>query len=194
MAVTALSIAKLGLNKLAASDISSLSPPRSRLERAIAEGYPVWRDFELKSHDWVFALAVAKMTVSDGPLPGLDLPYRFPLPGDCLRVHRTKTATWVQAGNDLYADGPEDFYVQYVARRPEDLFPADFQMVLGARIAIENVEIATGSNTKAVTAQSNYQALLDVARRNNAFVVGPQDTTLDDMNSDWLMSRAYPGG
>lgn len=192
--VTKLTIAKLGLGRIASSVLSSIDTPRSVLERRIADGYDVWRDSELKKHDWVFAKASAVLTVT---LPARTLsprPYRFELPVDFLRPLRTKRARWEIEGTALYDVQQDDFRLDYIARKPENEFPPDFQQVLGARIAIECAEIATQSASKLQLAMDGYDYFTNEARRNNAFTIEPPDNTLDDENSSWVYGRYNHGG
>jgi len=193
-AVTKLTIAKLGLGRIASSVISSIDSPRSVLERRVADGYDVWRDSELKKHDWVFAKSTALMTVTLPARAGNDRPYRFELPTDFLRPLRTKRARWEIEGTALYNTTQDDFYLDYIARVPESNFPADFQQVLGARIAIECAEVATQSASKLQVARDMYEDAINDARRNNAFTVEPSDNTLDDYNSSWVYGRYNHGG
>jgi hypothetical protein len=48
-------ICNLGLGKLGTqSRVANLDPPVSGVEKHCAQGYPTWRDSELRKHRWVF--------------------------------------------------------------------------------------------------------------------------------------------
>lgn len=188
------SIINLGLGKIAASKISSITPPRSPLEKHCADGYPIWRDHELSKYDWVFAKAYSQLTLSGGLVttPPDGRQYRYAMPNDCLRPIRTKQTEWEQRGSYIYS-AYSTLVLEYIRKALEAEFVPPFIDVLASRVAIECVEYATQSNSKEETAQAKYTMSVNNAAKLNAFVIGPQDVRLDDNNSEWVDNRINPG-
>lgn len=184
---TALSICNLGLGKIGASRCTTLSPPRSPVERHCAVGYPQWRDDELENRRWYFALEKAQLALVD-EIEGEDLKYKFALPNDCLRVIRTPKARWQQRGLFLYDIYP-DVKIEYIRRATEDEFPASFIEVLACRVALESAEFVTQSNTKKADTHTLYDDAVNRARRNASFVTEPESTEGADEHFDWVTSR-----
>ena len=185
------SILNLGLGKIAASRIVSLDPPRPPIEKHCAQGYAQWRDLELAKRDWKFAYISGYPLTSDGPAlvnPTDGYRYRFALPGDFIRPLRNKDTGWDRRGSYLYSMYPA-LEIDYIARVSESQFDNTFIEVLACRIALECVEFTTQSNTKAQGLQIAYDDAIKIAGRLNAYITGPQDTTLLDSHSDWITAR-----
>lgn len=191
MAYDAKGIINLGLGKIAASLVSSISPPRSPVERHVDQGYAQWRKSELEKRRWVFATEWAQLTEVGPRLTGnvpQGLGIRFALPVDSLRVIRQNTDTWAQRGRYIYARDTS-LMVEYIRDVPEGEFPPSFVEVLSCRIAQECVEFTTQSNTKLDTANALYKIALNEAGRANAFILGSEDITGPDENYDWVNAR-----
>ena len=185
------SIVNLGLGKIAASRVSSISPPKSPIERHVAEGYPQWRDSELQKRTWVFSLWYQPLTAvsTDNDIANEGRKYQFALPNDLLKPIRDRHTEWEIRGPFLFSS-QSTVILPYVRRVSEALFPALFVDVLAARVAMESVEYATQSNTKADAVEAkHYVPAITEAGKANAFVVGPQDQRLDDENSEWITAR-----
>jgi len=185
------SILNLGLGKIAASRIVGLDPPRSPIEKHCAQGYVQWRDLELAKRDWMFAYVSGYPLTSEGPpltSPSDGRAYRFALPTDFIRPLRSKATEWERRGGYLYSAYPL-LEVDYIARVSENHFDNTFIEVLACRIALECVEFATQSNTKAQGLQVAYDDAIKIAGRLNAYITGPQDTTLLDSHSEWITAR-----
>lgn len=184
------SIINLGLGKIAASRVSSISPPKSPLERHCADGYPVWRDSELELRDWRFAMEGGKQltqsAILDNPSDGKK--YKYALPNDYLRPLRSKTTEWEQRGSFLFSSYSA-LCIDYIKRVTESAFTNTFINVLACRVGIECVEFATQSNTKDDAIELKYDKAIKIAGRLNAYVAGPQDITLADENSEWIEAR-----
>lgn len=190
------SICNLGLAKIAANRVNSLNPPKSPIERHCAEGYAQWRDSELTKRRWVFATRVEALSKVGPDLtnPSDGRKYKFALPNDCLRPLRDKHTRWVQRGNFLYSDSEEPIELEFIFRCPEANMTSLFIDVLAARVAVESVEYATQSNTKAEAVERMYANSVSIAGRSNAFIIGPEDVTLADENSEWITARFdFPG-
>lgn len=184
------SICNLGLGKIAAPRVNSLSPPKSPIERHCADGYPTWRDGELEKRIWRFALS-SKVLTKTGPDVdelGDGRKYKYALPNDCIRPIRNKFTEWEQRGLFLYSRY-DTLTIPYVRRASETEFPSTFVEVLACRVGLESVEFVTQSNTKDQTIEGKYARAINDAARVNAFVVGPEDVRLADENSEWITSR-----
>lgn len=188
------SVINLGLGKIAASRIVSLSPPKSAIEKHCAEGYPVWRDNELEIREWYFAIEHAQLTLSPATEVnvGDGRTYRFAVPNDMLRPIRDKLTRWEQRGRFIYS-ASNALVLPYIARRPESDWPSLFVDVVACRVAMECTEYATQSNSKGERADVKYKNAVSVAARANMFVQGPADVRVDDSNDEWIMARDGTG-
>lgn len=185
----ALSICNLGLGKISASTVTNLTPPRSGLEKHCSAGYPVWRDSELQKRVWYFAKKHQILTLSgedDSLKDGRK--YKFAVPTDNIKLLRDKYTRWEQRGQHIWHSA-NTLTVEYVWRVPEALFDALFVDVLACRVGLESVEYATQSNTKGDSIQDKYNRAVMEAAKANAFVIGPQDVSLADENSEWVTAR-----
>lgn len=181
-------IANLGLSKISSSKVTNLFPPTTALERHISEGYEHWRRTELQKHRWVFAIEDDyQLTLSD-VRDDVELPYSYILPDDCLRPLRTNCTEWKQRGRTLHS-ARDALRLSYVRDVQETEFDPLFVEVLAARIAVESVEYVTQSNTKAVDVQSKYAEAVADAKRNNAFVVGPEYIASSDEGFPFITGR-----
>jgi hypothetical protein len=190
-------ICNLGLGRIAASRVTSLSPPTSALERHCADGYALWKRTELTRRQWVFSITTVQLT-SEGPeATGLILgynggqAYRFPLPADCVRPLRPVVSSpyqWEQQGRYLLTRNSE-LVLKYIRDVPEAELEDEFVDVLAWRVAMECVEFATQSNTKKADVREDYRTAVNDAAKVNAFVLGDTLSNSDDMAFDWVTSR-----
>lgn len=182
-------ILNLGLSKIGAAKVSSISPPRNGLERHCADGYPVWRDQELAKRRWVFCTEYEYiLTQARAPVDGAVRPYRYAVPADALRVVRESTDTWRQSGVYIDSDDPA-LKVTYIRKAPERDFDPLFVDVLACRVAMESVEFATQSNTKGQSAERRYDEAVKTAGRLNAFSIGPEQVTDSDEGYPFITNR-----
>lgn len=188
------SVINLGLGKIAASRVVTLSPPKSQIERHCADGYPVWRDNELEIRDWYFAIENAQLTLS--PAVTVDVGdgriYRYAVPSDMLRPIRDKQTEWQQRGKYIYSSN-STLALPYIARRPESDWDSLFIDVVACRVAMECTEFATQSNTKGERADTKYKNAVSAAARANMFVNGPLDIRTTDQDDEWIAARICPG-
>lgn len=189
------SVINLGLGKIAASRIVTLTPPKSPTEKHCADGYGVWKADELEKRTWYFSLTYAQLTASPllntDPVVGDGRVYKFAVPNDCIRAIRDKYTTWEQRGKFIYSF-EDNMVLTYIANKPEGDWPPSFINVVACRVALESVEFATQSNTKDDSAQQKYDRALRDAARSNAYVIGDQDVRLDDYNDEWTNARINP--
>jgi len=189
MAYTPKDIANIGLVKIAANLVNNLDPPKTQLEKLIALGFDHWRDDELTQRRWVFARTYVTLTPSEVLTDtSVRRRYVYSLPVDCLYPWKTKHSTWIQYGDKLH-DTESTLRLTYTRRVETSMLPPTFVEVLGCRIAKENVEAATQSNTKQATADANYDRAVAKAGRINAYILEVETIGTEDEHSDWLTAR-----
>lgn len=185
---TNVQIINLGLTKIGSARISRIDPPVSSLEKICAEGYPQWKRSELTRRRWVFATeAYYKLTQVD-EVPGIEQPYKYSIPVDCLRPIREKRTEWTQRGKFIWSSC-QDLRISYIKNVEEKDLEALFVDVLATRIALECVEAVTQSNTKKADVEALYQQSVNNAGQVNAFVRGPEDIQEDDNDFSFIYSR-----
>lgn len=190
---TPIDILSLGLSKISVSSISSITPPRTTLEKVCAANYPKWRDKQLAKRKWTFALYEDELTLTDTLTTNTSLPYQFLIPNDCIRPLRDRldgtTVNWQRRGKYLYGDTPT-LRLPYIRRAPENEFDIWFIDVLACWIAVEMAETSTESNVKKTTAKQMYDDALREAGQANAFIIGEEDITNDDDEGyDYITTR-----
>lgn len=186
--LTDVQIINNGLSKIAASRITRIDPPQTPLEGFMAAGYPQWKRSELTKRRWVFATEHYKQLTKVDTLTGVDKPYKFALPNDCLRPIRTKKTEWEQRGRYLYS-AYDILYIDYIRNADESEFDPLFNDVLSARVGIESVEYVTQSNKKEEKAIGYYDKAVKEAAQANAFIIGAEDIQEDDEDFSWVSSR-----
>lgn len=195
---TAVKIINLGLTKIAASKrVSSIEPPRSNLEKEMAENYPHWRDTELTRNRWYFSTEYVQLTQDASWTPGNNdteqaRPYRYKVPNDGLRALREKDTDWVQRGTYLYSAIQSAITVLFILRKSEAEFDPLFIEVLACRVALDANELVTQSNTKFENRERWYKDALDEAARASAMVRGPVDLVGPDSKPEsyeWTSAR-----
>jgi hypothetical protein len=182
------------VSKLGAGAITSLTPPRSTLEKLCAQFYDKWRQQELSKKRWVFATEFLPLALL-GTLTGtttderlLARPYYFQLPTNVLRPIPQKYQRWARRGDKLYSD-EQTLTIEAIVDKTEDQFDPLFEDVLAWRIAQELAEPATQSNTKKQLADAGYKEALATAARNNAYQLEPETHDASDESYSWLTAR-----
>lgn len=187
--LTDVQIINQGLGKFASARINRIDPPSTSLERN-ATGYEQWRRSEIAKHPWVFATEDdVVLTLTDTLTSNVGQKYVYDLPDDCVRPIRTKTAEWKQRGRKLYSSYSTGLTVNLLMDKPEDEFDPLFVDVLALRCALELVDFVTQSNVKRSTIKEWYDDAVDIAKKNNAFVVGPQEISSEVDDYDFLRAR-----
>lgn len=186
--LTDVQIINNGLSKIAASRVTRIDPPKTPLEGFMANGYEQWKRSELTKRRWVFAHTKNYALTKTDTLEGVEKPYKYPLPNDCLRPIRTKYSEWEQRGQFLYS-ALSELKIDYIRNAEESEFDPLFNDVLSARVAVESVEYVTQSNTKVERAEKAYKMAVAEAGRANAFVIGAEDIQDDDEDFSWVSSR-----
>ena len=185
---TDVQIINLGLAKIGAAKVATITPPRTSIERHCADGYAAWRDQEITKRRWVFSTEHDASLTLAATFDGRTRPYRYGVPGDALRVIREGNDDWRQAGEWIDSDDPL-LEITYIRKAPERDFDPLFVDVLACRIALECVEFTTQSNTKGETAERRYNAAVREAGRMNAFVIGSEPVTDSDEGYDFITHR-----
>lgn len=191
---TAVKVINLGLSKIAASRVSTIEPPKTNLERFMADNYPQWRDEELAARRWVFATEYVTLTLTGDPLVGVAKPYAYLLPNDTLRPVRETGSEWEQRGRMLYSAN-NTLTILHIQRKSENDFDPLFAHVLACKIAYEACEYVTQSNKKKADALVFYNEAVKRASNVNAFVKGSEaianEETLPDGNLSfsWVTDR-----
>jgi hypothetical protein len=184
-------ICNLGLGKITASRISSLSPPKSPLENHLAVGYPHWKAQELSKRRWHFA-TFHDTLVLNATVSGDAYPFRYALPNNMLFPVRPRGyPTWIMRGNVIMSTSNQ-LTLEYVKNVAEDEFDPLFTDVLAWRIAAESVGVAKdGGLGEQRNAWAGYKEAIDLAALRNAFVLDMQPVDEPDESFDWLRTRIY---
>ena len=190
--LTDVQIINLGLSKIAASRINRIDPARTPLEQYMAQNYPQWKREELTKRRWNFSLSINYQLTLTNTIEGVEQPYRYLLPADCLRPIRNKYDEWRQAGRSIYSAYPV-LIIDYIRNVSEADFDPLFNEVLGCKVAMESCEYVTQSNSKKADAESKYDRAVATAGQANAFVIGAEDIAADDGDYTWVSVR-YTGG
>lgn len=181
-----------GIGYLGQHGISSYDNPQNPLERRVVSQYQQQRKSELLKRRWVFARHFAQLQLSaEKPMATADRPYAFEKPNDYLAAVRDRSSKWQIRGGFIYHSS-DSLALEYKADVPESEFDPLFIDVLAARIAMDNCEWITQSNTKFETVfQRFYIPAIQVAAANNAFIIGSEDETeLLDEDDTWIHARA----
>lgn len=181
-------IVNIGLSKIASSRIERIDPPRSSLERFVADNYEHWKRSEIAKRRWVFALEENYVLAKVDTLTEVSHPYKYSIPTDCLRPVRVKRTEWKQRGRFIYST-QDALAITYLRNAPEEDFDPLFVEVLACRVAMESGEYVTQSNTKKADAVALYDKAVGDAAKNNAFVMGPENITEDDDAFPFITAR-----
>jgi hypothetical protein len=185
-------ICNLGLGKVGTtSRVANLDPPVSAVEKHCAQGYPVWRDSELRKNRWVFSRTFKQLTQANTPTTA-ERPYAYSLPNDYIFAVRYKTDTWQMRGKYIHT-AKKTFFLEYHARVLEPNFDPLFVDVLSCRVAMESMEFATQSRAKLADAVKLYEAAVQIASNRNAFIIDPEDLGVEDENDEWVLAREGRG-
>jgi hypothetical protein len=188
-------ICNLGLGKLGTqSRVANLDPPVSGVEKHCAQGYPTWRDSELRKHRWVFSRTFKQLTQANVNVPTTaERPYAYSLPSDYIFAVRYKTDTWQQRGQYVHTS-KNVFVLEYHNRPSEAYFDPLFVDVLTCRVAMESMEFATQSRGKLELMMKQYEYAIGVASSRNAFIIDPEDLSVEDENDEWVLAREGRAG
>lgn len=185
---TDVQIINQGLSKFSQSKIQTISPPRSSLERHMADGYEQWKRSEIAKHRWVFAWVFDYQLAQIDTLTDTDKPYVYSLPVWCMRPVRAQGADWRQTGRTVVS-AYENLAIDIIKNVDENEFDPLFVDVLACRIGMESVEFVTQSNAKDQKMEERYDRAVAVAKQNNAFVIGPEPYHETDEAYPYITAR-----
>lgn len=177
-----------GLSKIASNRVNSISPPRTQLEVFMAGNYKQWIREELTKRRWVFAMEEDYQLTYSEKLEGVDRPYKYVLPVNCLRVIRTRKTEWKQVGRTIRSNDAK-LKIDYIRNVLESDFDALFNEVAACRIAVESCEFVTQSTAKKQLAMQDYKDAVATAGQMNAFTIGPEPVTEDERAYGWEVAR-----
>lgn len=190
MATSEVSICNLGLQKLGAARIASLTEA-SKNARECNACYEHLRDTELRSNKWKFALSRSILAPSS-TAPTFVYNKAFPLPADCLRpIFPVRLGIdWKVENHEgvpsiLTNDGTS-INLRYIKKITDPtLFDPLFVEALACKIAFHLCEAITQSNSKKDAAERAYIYAIREARRLNAIEIGTFKQPVDE----WVAAR-----
>lgn len=189
------SICNSALINIGATTITSLTQGIKNAN-ACNEQYFKLRDQLLRAHNWNFAIKRIKLgQLSATPVTEFD--FQYALPSDWLRtiqVHDNDAGLGrikykIEGGNIL--SDATNIYLRYVSRITDpNKMPADFQEVLGWRLAMALTIKIAGSNTRFKLAQEEFNNQLRQAKSTDALEDFPEEAP----EGSWLDARHGGGG
>ena len=190
MATSDVSICNLGLQKLGATRIVSMSE-NSRNAKSVNACYESLRDKEQRAYLWNFCKTRVTLAPSS-VVPDFMYNQAFMLPADFLRLIKPARLglDWHIERHDgglaiLTNDG-DTLEVRYIAKVTNPaLFDPLFVEMLACKIAWHCCEDITQSNTKKAAINAEYMELRAEARKTNAFELPKQPQPVDE----WLVAR-----
>lgn len=188
------------LLKLGADTILALTDNNNRARVMNARYEPV-RDAELQRRRWRFSVLRAKLPAL-AATPLFEYGYQYQLPGDFLRLleggdirtladlsdYRVSAcALYTIEGDKLLTSLTPPLSIRYIARVTDvGLYHPAFCEALSARLAWENCERLTQSDSKRQLAQSDYKEAIREAVRAQALETASQSIADDS----WVLTRA----
>lgn len=192
-------IANFALLRLGAAPILSLDDNVERA-RVMKTLYPVVRDAELTTHNWLFAMTRAKLAaVTTAPSWGYTNAFELPtdylsivqvgetVPGLNLQDYRnTRQSDYRLEGHQVLTDLGAPLSILYTRQVPDpSQFDALFVLALGYKLALEACEKLTQSNTKIQILDAGYKDAIIKAIRNDS-IQQSSEAIADDT---WIMVR-----
>jgi|TARA_R100000482_G_scaffold49096_3_gene17354 hypothetical protein len=196
---SAVDISNAALNTLGATNIISLTED-SKAGRLINQRYELVRDAVFRSHNWNSLIKRSELS-QDSVAPAFGYTFKYPLPGDCLRVLEFSNGTlmypqdnmtdntggpvYVIEGRDLLTDEGTVF-IKYIARIEDpNLYDTLLVDTIAARLAFEICYAITGSNAMIATTKALYDEKIKEAR----FVDATEGAAAKFEASDLIESR-----
>lgn len=184
-------ICNLALAKLSAEPIASIAAPVKPNEKLMALLYPQRRDAELRKHRWLFSLQRLRLTPSGTTTAGDPFLTIFQMPNAALRAVRERDTCWTVQGRSLLDPSTTYIDVQFVMQTSPSLFDPLFVDAVTCALAFQACEKVTQSNEKKKDLAEEYREAMDIAKKANAFEVGPEAWVADDSTSyTWEQARA----
>lgn len=179
-----------GLGHLGAYTVTSLEPANTPIEKRMKFMYPQARDAEMLKGRWVFTIQYKDLTLVPGaPHGSVDAQYGFQLPNNYLGAVKNRETRWYVRSGNVYA-ATNTLKLEYRARVDESLFDPLFIDVLALRIALDNCEWVTQSNTKKADIRQMYADARRAAVINNSLLLDEDETEVPDYEDSWIRARA----
>lgn len=178
-------LSRLGHNRIAALTDKSVAAEECN------SAFAMIRDEVYQSHPWQSVTHREEWTKSvTAPAWGFANAYDF---GDAdkhvLRVLRIKGIApdaWTVEGRSLLLDSAGPIKVQYIYREEQtELLDPLLASAIASRLAMELCEKLTQSTRKWEKANTEYQGILQMAKRTNAMQGSPTKV----LDTDWLTAR-----
>jgi len=200
MAASDVEICNAALTKLGADTITALNDNNNRA-RVMNLRYATVRDAELRRRRWKFSIKRASLpALSATPLS--DYAYQYQLPVDFLRLieggdiqsiadlsdFRTVNgqALYSIEGTTILTDLSAPLSIRYIARIVDVAsWDAAFCEVVSSRLAYENCERLTQSDSKRQLAMADYKMAVSEGTRANAIETASQSQADDT----WVLGR-----
>jgi hypothetical protein len=189
MATSVVEICNRALDYLGQSPITSLED-NSKAANACRRGYPLSRDYVLRSYPWNSAVRRARLAAL-ATAPEWGFARQFQLPVDCLRVIDSEGdldgEVWRREGNLLLTDAAAPLNIRYVAAITD---PAQMDSMLteciAAHLASALAFAVQGSNETQQRAFATFQGIIRQAQAMDARE-SSQDEVL--VANTWLNAR-----
>lgn len=184
-------VCNLALDWLGADPITTIAAPTKPNEKLLARLFPRIRDGELRTHRWLCAMRVDRLTPTGTPISnGVDgTLYRYNVPPDYLGAVRTSGSTWVVRGRQLL--DPSSTYIDVkikIRNEPVEWDPC-LHNAVAALLAEAACEKITRSTDKKADMTAEYKKWIDKAKHTNALELGAEDVVGADDNYSWLTAR-----
>ena len=194
------SICNAALLKLGAELILTRADGNNRA-RAMNARYEDVRDAELRRRRWRFSFKRAELpALTETPLSDFDLQYQLPV--DFLRLIEGGDIVAVPDLSDFRSGGGDELYsiegdkiltnlaaplrIRYIARISDTaLMDPTFREAFASRLALENCERITQSDSKKESCRQDYKDAVREAVRANALEAAPRSTA----DAEWVAAR-----
>jgi hypothetical protein len=192
MAVSKVSIANLGLQKLGASRISSLSQNHPNAS-SMSAAYDAVRQSELRKYEWNFATRRASLA-ADASQTVWGSHNRFSLPGDYLYLIRDdesgQSVDWTiesdSTGRFIVTDDAAPLLIKYIADIDDpSYYDSQFVMTMACALALQCCEEITQSTSKKQGIQKEYDDSISLAMQQGAIEKPATEFPTDE----WINAR-----
>jgi hypothetical protein len=186
MSATRIGICNSALAKVGAKFITALTDD-TKAAIYCQQQYARLRDEVLRAHPWNFALARVSLAADASWTDALEeWDYRFPLPGNVLRVVKTSISDpWKVEGRYLLANDSEIAIQAIVNDASEGVYDPMFAECLALRMAADLAYVLSNNATLSATLMQAYKAMIPDAR-----TIDAQEGAGDEVEvSTWLNSR-----
>lgn len=191
MSLSEVDICNLALDKLGASRINSIAAPGNAVERRLSTAYPHYRDVELSTYRWKFALNYIRVTRTSPDFERVDKPYRYNIPTNVLKLYRRRGEDWERFGRQIISQISAGLDLKVLERKPVGDFTAEFCEVLACRLAKECAFFVTQNRGMVETAEELWEKAKAAAKAAESWETNPADEQIavDPASFSWEFSR-----